>query len=265
MSRLADDLRFPLRSAAFAGLTFTLLAGLEGDRALRGNTDEVLYTWMHRYGVGLLRLYGLEATALGPHVSTPGGRYPGRDARGMGRLFVMNHRSLLDIFVNLAFIEANIVSRADLSRWPVIGLAARRVGTLFVDRSSRQSGAAVIQAMTSAIERGRGVMVYPEGTTFLGDEVHPFRPGGFVAAERVSAEIVPVGIAYGTDDAAFGDEPFIHHLRRISGARRTRVGIAFGDPIPPPHGDVEAVKERARAEVQALVRAARAAIGGAAG
>src|SRR5262249_27784147 len=162
----------PLRTAGFIGLTFSLLAGFEAERAMarddRGR-DDVTYKWMARYGAGLLRLYGLEVTAEGPHVGVPGGRYPARDARGKGRLFVMNHRSMLDIFVNLAFLEANIVSRADLSGWPVIGLAARRVGTLFVDRENRRSGAAVINAMCGAVERGRAVMVYPEGTTFSGD------------------------------------------------------------------------------------------------
>src|SRR5580704_7314494 len=164
-----DPLRVPLRTAGFVGLTFTLLAGLEADRARQPDDrarDDTTYRWMQRYGLGLLRLYGLEVTAAGAHVEAPGGRYPARDAAGRGRLFVMNHRSMLDVFVNLAFLEANIVSRADLSGWPVIGLAARRVGTLFVDRSSKQSGAAVVNAMCGAIERGRGVMVYPEGTTF---------------------------------------------------------------------------------------------------
>src|SRR4051794_22212446 len=201
-----DPLRAPLRTAGFVGLTFSLLAGFESERALAPDDrarDDVTYKWMQRYGLGLLRLYGLEVSARGPWVEAPGGRYPARDAEGRGRLFVMNHRSMLDIFVNLAFLEANIVSRADLSRWPVIGLAARRVGTLFVDRASKRSGAAVISAMCGAVQRGRAVMVYPEGTTFSGDEVRPFRSGAFLAAERTGAEIVPVGIAYEGDAASF--------------------------------------------------------------
>jgi len=213
---------------------------------------------MARYGAGLLRLYGLEVSAEGPYVELPGGRYPARDASGRGRLFVMNHRSMLDIFVNLAFLEANIVSRADLSRWPVIGLAARRVGTLFVDRSSKQSGAAVISAMCGAVERGRAVMVYPEGTTFSGDEVHPFRPGAFLAAERTGAEIVPVGIAYEGDAASFLDETFANHLLRVSSTRRIRIGLSVGEAIRGDQaGGVEALKALAHERVEELVRRAR--------
>lgn len=265
MARVVDDLRFTARTTAFVGLTFALLAGLEVDTALSPDErrEAVLYDWMQRYGLDLMRLYGIHVTARGPHVEAPRGRYPARDARGRGRLFVMNHRSMLDIFVNLAFIEANIVSRADLAGWPVIGYAARRVGTLFVDRGSKRSGAAVISAMSDALERGRGVMVYPEGTTFAGDDVRPFRPGGFLAAQRADAEIVPVAIAYGGQGTSFLEESFVAHYRRVGGARGTPVALAFGEPIAPPHGDVDAVKQLAHERVQALVHRARESLQGA--
>jgi 1-acyl-sn-glycerol-3-phosphate acyltransferase len=259
-----DPIRVPLRTAGFVGLTLALLAGFESERALAPDDrarDDVTYRWMQRYGLGLLRLYGLEVASGGPYVEgTAGGppRYPARDARGRGRLFVMNHRSMLDIFVNLAFFEANIVSRADLSGWPVIGLAARRVGTLFVDRTDKRSGTAVIDAMCSAVLCGRGVMVYPEGTTYAGDEVRPFRPGAFLAAARAGAEIVPVGIAYEGEAAAFGDESFVSHLLRVSSTRRLRVGLEVGEAIPGDRADVEAVKALTHQRVQALVRRARA-------
>jgi 1-acyl-sn-glycerol-3-phosphate acyltransferase len=172
----------------------------------------------------------------------------------------MNHRSMLDIFVDLAFIEANTVSRADLAGWPVIGLAARRVGTLFVDRSDKRSGAAVINAMIAGLQMGRGVMVYPEGTTFAGDEVRPFRAGAFLAAMRAGAEIVPVGIAYGGADSSYLQESFPAHYRRVAGSPVTRIGLVAGEPFRAEGTEVEAIQERARAEVQALVHRARAAI-----
>jgi 1-acyl-sn-glycerol-3-phosphate acyltransferase len=259
-----DLARLPVRTTAFVGLTFSLLAGCESERALAPDErakDDVTYKWMHTYGVSLLKLYGLEVTARGPYLELAGSRYPARDAQGRGRLFVMNHRSMLDIFVNLAFLEANIVSRADLSRWPVIGLAARRTGTLFVNRSSKQSGAAVINAMCGAVERGRAVLVYPEGTTFTGDEVRPFRPGAFLAAARSGAEIVPVGIAYDGDATAFrADESFVTHLTRISSMPRIRVGLVVGEPLRVAGDDIDGARSLAHQRVQAIVHRARALI-----
>ena len=255
------DLRVLGRSSAFIGLTFGLLACLEAD--LRSSPASrqipVTYKWMGRYGHSLLRLYGLSVTASGPHLDR-GEIYPATDARGLGRIFVMNHRSMLDIFVDLAFIEANTVSRADLATWPVIGLAARRVGTLFVDRSDKRSGAAVITAMINGLESGRGVMVYPEGTTFAGDEVRPFRPGAFLAAMRAGAEIVPVGIAYGGTESSYLQESFPAHYRRVVGSPQTRIGLVAGEPFRAEDTDVKVIQQRARDEVQALVHRARAAI-----
>jgi lyso-ornithine lipid O-acyltransferase len=257
------DARVAARSVGFVGLTGTLLGCLEADLRTSDEAEKqaVIYKWMGRYGKALLRLYGLAVTA-GGLPTADGALYPSKDARGLGRIFVMNHRSMLDIFVDLAFVEANIVSRADLSGWPVIGVAARKVGTLFVDRKDKQSGSAVINAMCSAIEQGHGVLVYPEGTTFAGDEVRPFRPGAFIAAARTGAEIVPLGIAYGGQSAAFVDEPFSAHYRRVTSCPETRIGLFFGDPLAvPPNADVDALKNLAHERVQALVRQARAALG----
>lgn len=258
-------IRIPFRTARFVGLTFAFLAGFEVERAIvqtERERHDVTFRWMQRYGKGLNAIYGVDVTARGPHVGTPWGRYPARDARGVGRVFVMNHRSMFDIFVSLAFFEGHIVSRADLARWPVIGLAARRVNTLFVDRASKQSGSAVVGVMCDAVREGRGVTVYPEGTTFADDEVRPFRSGAFLVAQRTGAEIVPVGIAYEGQGTAFhGAEGFVSHLLRVSSTKRTRVGLAVGEPICEDHADLEATKALARARVQALVHEARALLG----
>jgi 1-acyl-sn-glycerol-3-phosphate acyltransferase len=252
-------LRFPLKTAGFLGWTLGLYGLLEADTFLsaRAEHEARVKTWQGRYGRGLLRIWGVDVDAQGPGLSATA-CYPGADARHIGRVFVMNHRSALDIFVALAFLEASMVSRADLAGWPVIGMAARRVGTLFVDRQSRQSGAAVIQAMTTALQRGRGVMVFPEGTTFAGDEIRPLHPGCFHAAVRAGAEVVPLGLCYERDDATFGDEEFSVHMKRIGAQARVRAALQAGAPIPAAGQTTDALREKVHAELQALVKQARA-------
>lgn len=261
---ILHPVRVPLRTAGFVGLTFGFLAGFESERALtdgdRARID-VTQKWMHNWGVGLLGVYGIDVIRKGAHIEAPLGYYPARDDAGRGRLFVMNHRSMFDIFVNLAFFECTFVSRADLASWPVIGLAARRTGTIFVNRGDKRSGAAVINAMCGGVESGRAVMTYPEGTTFPGDEVHPFKAGAFLAAQRTGAEVVPVGIAYEGDGTSFVEEPFVNHLFRVTSAPRTRVGLVVGDPIRGPHQDVNALRDEAQRRVQGLVREARGMLG----
>lgn len=260
---IRDAIRLQLRTAGFVGLTFSLYGGLEVDTALAGpNGDRmtILSKWIGRYGRGLLRLYGVDVAVDGPHLSE-GRCYPGRDARGHGRVFVMNHRSGLDVPITLAWVDSAIMSRADLATWPVIGMAARRVGTLFVDRSDKHSGAAVIATMCGALAAGRGVMVYPEGTTYDGDELRPFRLGAFRAAQRTGAEIVPLGVAYGGEGASFGDESFPEHMARISRAKTTRVGLVAGDPILPA-ASLEDTRDAVFEAMQVLVHRARGLVTG---
>lgn len=258
---LLDPFRLPARAAAFAGSTASMYGAFELEAALAGAParDDVLRKWVVRYGRVELRLFGVSALTSGPHLDS-GAAYPGKDERGKGRLFVMNHRSALDIFVSLAFLEARIVSRGDLAKWPVIGYLANRIGTLFVDRESTLSGARVAGAMVRAVDAGRGVLVFPEGTTFAGDEVRPFRPGAFVVSRRTGAEIIPIGIAYDGEHATFGKETFPAHVQRIGGIGHTRVAIAAGEPILPGNRDAPAIQAEAHAAVQALVRRARASL-----
>lgn len=255
---LLDPLRLSARAAAFAGSTASMYGVFELEAALSGKAsrDEVLRKWVVRYGRVELRLFGVDAVTAGPHLDT-GAAYPCKDDRGKGRLFVMNHRSALDILVALAFLEARIVSRGDLARWPVIGYLARRIGTLFVDRESTISGARVAGAMVRAVEAGHGVLVFPEGTTFAGDDVRPFRPGAFVVSKRTGAEIVPVGIAYDGGDATFGDETFPAHVKRIGAIPHTRVALVAGAPISPDGREPPAIQAEAHAAVTSLVQRAR--------
>jgi len=255
---MLDKLRFPARAAAFVGVTL----GYYGAYAVRWRIEPeagrpaLLEVWKQHYAHNMLRIYGVHMVTCGAELSE-GRALPGTDERGLGRIFVLNHRSALDILITVAKLEAAHVSRADLARWPVIGIAAKRIGTLFVDRESRMSAVAVLQAMRRAVEGGRGIIVFPEGTTYDGDEVRKFHAGAFSIAKRTGAEIVPVGVAYGAGGASFGDETFLQHMRRVSAATGTRIAMIAGEPIRPEGQSHDELAQKSRAAVQALVNEAR--------
>jgi 1-acyl-sn-glycerol-3-phosphate acyltransferase len=224
-------------------------------RSLAGERDRagVRDRWVRRWSEALLGLFAVRIELCGAPPSTaPGGR--------RGRLVVANHRSTIDVAVLLRTFGGRMVSRGDLSGWPLVGAAARSVGTIFVDRASATSGASTIRAVRDALRDGDTVCIFPEGTTFDGDEVRPFHAGAFVSALKTEAEIVPVGIAYERgSEAAFVDEPFMKHLGRMAGAGRpTRVVAAVGESFTVA-GQKRAtdLSERAHAAVQALVDEAR--------
>lgn len=211
---------------------------------------EVRDRWVGRWSRSLLRLFRVRVDHRGS---------PPERARGGGRLVVANHRSALDVGVLLERFGGHMVSRADLSAWPIVGPAARSVGTVFVDRASTLSGAATIREVRGLLRKGETVLVFPEGTTFEGDAVRPFQAGAFSGALRTAASVIPVGIAYATGSgAAFVGESFTQHLARMAGSGPTRVVVRTGAPIPIREGSRAAdVASAAHAAVQELVHQAR--------
>ena len=247
-------LRQAARIAGFASVTAGMLPVFVAHEALTRQSDRerVRERWVAAWAGALLALFGVRETVRG---EAPRGT--------RGRLIVASHRSTADILLLLKIIGGRMVSRSDLARWPLVGVAARSVGTLFVDRKDASSGATAVRTIRTRLAAGDTVIVFPEGTTFPDDEVRPFHAGAFVAAAKSGADIVPVGIAYETGSgAAFVNESFPAHLARMAAAPPSRVALCIGDAIPVGHGNAKAseLRDLAHEHVQALVRNARSAV-----
>lgn len=252
--RARQRMRQAYRASGFVATTATMLPLFlaHQGKVPEPERDTVRDLWVRRWARALLGLFAIEMTVRGD--------VPPPTRRGdRGRLIVTNHRSAIDIGVVLATFGGTMVSRADLSTWPLVGAAARSVGTVFVDRSSAKSGAATIRAIQKHLEDGQTIALFPEGTTFAGDEVRPFHGGAFIAAARAGAEVLPVGIAYpSASGAAFFQETFLTHLGRMARSDATRMAVVAGAPIVPKRGTrAGELTDRAHAEVTRLVAEAR--------
>lgn len=200
---------------------------------------------MRRWTRGLLRLAGVAERV-----------FPEAPPRSSGaRLVVANHRSALDIPLLLTYFGGSFVSRGDLAEWPLLGVAARKAQTIFVGREDARKGG-VIRAMREQFERGRTVCIFPEGTTFAGDEVRPFHRGAFAAAAGLPVEIVPVGVAYPAG-SEYVEDSFVAHIQAVGARPRTPVVMQVGVPSLA-EGTSTHMQQRYEAEVQALVHRARA-------
>jgi lyso-ornithine lipid O-acyltransferase len=207
----------------------------------------VFQRYMKRWARSLVHATG-GRVALVPGCSVPAHSGP--------RLIVANHRSPFDIGVLLSLFGGHALSRADLSHWPVLGLAARRAGTIFVDRDNGASRASALRTIRRRLAEGASILVFPEGGTFEGDEVRPFKAGAFAALRGLGAQIVPVGLAY-DPGAEFADETFVEHVVRVAGRKATRCVVNIGTPLLA-EGETRALADRTHAQVQALVDDARA-------
>jgi 1-acyl-sn-glycerol-3-phosphate acyltransferase len=251
-------IRAPLRAAAAGGLSGAMLAALLIEERLHALTDERRSSYARRWARSLLDILGVELQLDGAADETAG---PNGSNVVTPRLVVANHRSTIDILLMLHLFGGQLLARGDMATWPAIGVMARRAGTLFVDRENPTSGAGAVQRMRERLRRGITIGVFPEGTTFPGDEVRAFQAGAFVAIAREKGIIVPVGIAYERADAIYGDEPIAVHLKRLVQARTTSVGVAIGAPMSATGAGVARLAEKAHDEVQRLVNRARGMVG----
>ena len=243
------------RAAGFLGLT--VVSGIGVAVGLRVASEEKKWGVRDRvtaeWSKGLLKLFGVELVLGGAPPGVPG------VGRGQGRVVVANHRSIIDIAILLATFGGAVLSRADLATWPVVGPSARAAGTIFVDRADKASGHKAILQMVKRLEENDTICLFPEGTTYADDEVRSFKPGGFVAAARANAPVVPVGITYPNAGAGFGDETFVQHLGRLAETPHMVTHVEIGAPMTIAEGEaVDAFRERCRSEVARLVAIARA-------
>jgi 1-acyl-sn-glycerol-3-phosphate acyltransferase len=244
--------RAPLRVAAAGGLSGAMLAALVIEESLRTVSEARRDAYVRSWARSLLRVLEVDVAI---------DAVPGALERSAApRLVVANHRSTLDILLMLHLFGGNLLARGDMADWPAIGTMARRAGTLFVDRSDPTSGAAAVQRIRAKLRGGVTISVFPEGTTFEGDQVREFQGGAFVAIAREHGEVLPVGIAYARADAIFGDEPVVDHMKRLVRAPSIRVGVAVGSPVAS-RGAVGPLASAMRREVQALVNKARGLVG----
>jgi 1-acyl-sn-glycerol-3-phosphate acyltransferase len=212
--------------------------------------DDEQYELFQRYMQRWSRV--IIATAGAEVLLTPESVVP---ARHGARIIVANHRSPLDILILLGIFGGHALSRKDLAGWPIIGVAARRAGTIFVDRDSAQSGASAIREIRSRLKEGKSVLVFPEGGTFRGDEVRPFKAGIFTAMSGLSVEVVPVGVAYEPGMEWVG-ESFVAHVLRVAQKPVTRVVVHIGSPRTV-NKRTGQLPDELRADVQQLVNGAR--------
>lgn len=246
-------MREPLRSTSRA-LGFLAWTGgvVNAHRVLRKVEPDLdshhgKSVFIHEWSRGVFPLFGLDLTVVD-------GAKP---AKGVDPyLVVSNHRSPLDILVAVHLVGGVVLSHHGVRRYPVIGHAASYTDTIFVDREDSRSGAQAIRQMRRTLKAGRNVIVFPEGSTFDGDEVRPFKRGSFTAARNMKALVQPLGIAY-QPGSEFVNESFQRHLLRMCKRPRTPIWVTLGEPRPVPKNERES--ERMRDYVQTLVDRSAAA------
>jgi 1-acyl-sn-glycerol-3-phosphate acyltransferase len=167
--------------------------------------------WFRRWARGALRLLQVRLQVVGPAPQPP-------------FLLVCNHLGYLDVAVLASVVDAAFVAKVEVASWPVLGRLCRWMGTLFVDRRRRRDLPAALHALDGQLAAGRGVVVFPEGTSSGGGRVLPFQAPLLHAAAEAGLPVAWAALSYetprGEEDATtavcwWGNAAFCTHFARL--------------------------------------------------
>ena len=111
-------------------------------------------------------------------------------------LFASNHASYVDVLALLALVprEFVVAAKAEVERWPLVGTLVRRSGHITVERFAVSRSVADAAKLARALEDGRSVLLFPEGTFTAAAGLRPFRLGTFKAAVETGVPVIPLAL-----------------------------------------------------------------------
>jgi 1-acyl-sn-glycerol-3-phosphate acyltransferase len=171
----------------------------------------------------VLRCFGVRITVSGN---------PIRNLRGV--LVVSPHMSWLDVFAIGSVLPGSFVARADMFTGRGVGVVARILKIIPIERSSLRRLPGVVDAVARRLRGGQTVVAFPEGTTWCGQSGPSHRgrgtfyPAMFQAAIDAGRPVQPLRLTYhhvdgspSTVPAFVGDETLLGSIRRLLAVRRT--------------------------------------------
>ena len=145
---------------------------------------------------------------------------------------IANHRSYADIPVLSSLVPVVFLAKAEVAKWPIIGFAARKARTVFVDRHDFKSRERSRLTLRERIEEGFSVLVFSEGTTSARGTLNPLKPGMFheAAASNLPLQIVYIEFAE-DEDSWIGDTSVGGHFFTRFSRWRTEVKVIFKEEL----------------------------------
>lgn len=198
-------------SIALLALLLTIL--------IKGNSNALGQKYGQFWGKVTANILGLKVKITG---DIPKGRC----------LIIANHRSYSDIMLIYGQTACAFVAMAEAHSWPLIGIAAEKVGTIFVDRKSPNSRKETLIQMKKRLLEGFSIVLFPEGGTFGGPLTNTFKIGSFALAAENNIPIIPTAIEYQhVTDAWVDNISMIGHFVKTFGRWRTVASLHFGEAL----------------------------------
>jgi len=228
-----------LTFASYAGVLLARGMSLLSPRLGLGLRNRVFRFWAR----SLCRLFGMKVRVEG---EPPRGRF----------FLISNHVSYVDITLLASHVDIAFVAKSDLRQWPALGRIFQAADTIFIDRSRKRDVVRVMDLVGREIDRGLGVLVFPEGTSGKGDEILPFKASLLEFACNRELPVHWATVHYRTPQGHppaqqsvcwWGDEGFLPHFKRLIVLPSFEAVVRFGnEPVASENRKDLAVSLRSR-------------------
>lgn len=158
----------------------------------------------------------------------------GTIAQSKPSIYVANHIGYIDIPVLMSLIDDCVfVSKTEVSLWPILGQASRKIGTVFVKRNSKNSRHKAREEITHQLSNHqKKIIIFPSGTTSLDRDSH-WNKGIFEIAHQLQIPLQPIRINYSHLRAAayIDKDRLLSHLIKLSRLSTLSAHVEFHAPI----------------------------------
>ncbi len=110
------------------------------------------------------------------------------------QMLIANHQSDIDISALECTTKRDLVwvAKKELFSVPFFGLAIRLSDDIPVDRGSKAALVSLVKETKKRLEKGRCVVMFPEGTRQNGSKMLTFKPGAKMVADKFKLRVQPV-------------------------------------------------------------------------
>jgi 1-acyl-sn-glycerol-3-phosphate acyltransferase len=108
-------------------------------------------------------------------------------------VIISNHQSMLDILLlNCLRYRFKWISKIENLNVPVIGWYLRMADYIIVNRGNEESKTEMLEKSYNCLKKGISIMIFPEGTRSLNNQIGFFKRGAFQLAMQANVPLLPV-------------------------------------------------------------------------
>lgn len=168
-------------------------------------------------------------------------------------ILMPNHRSYIDIPLIIKYTQGTLVGKAEVGEWPMARSAAKLTNPIMVKRSELKSLVETMNKIKESVSHNIPVILFPEGTTYVGPLTKPFKNGTFKIAADAGIPIIPVAIHYPDPRDAWVDkDTFFGHFFRQMGEIQIKVIVRYGTPVF--NSDYSILKKLTREQIDQMLK-----------